>query len=153
MRRLALGAAAFGLAVATAGCTSQPGELSAAAQRVLVPKVQQVRDAAATGSYAELQRVVTQLKQLVARELSAGQVSNSRAQAIDDAADELLTAATPSATPTTQSPTPTPTTSSATPTPTQTTPSPSASSTSESPSASTSSSPTPGTTISLGAPI
>ena len=128
-----------------AGCSSgQPGDLTAAAEQVLVPKVQQVREVAATGDYARLTKVVNQLKALVAHQVADNQVSQSRANAILDAADTLLTDAQP-----TSSPSPTPTQSSSSPTPSETpTPSPSPSPT---PTPSTSSSsPSPGTTITIG---
>jgi len=138
---------AIGLSVAilAAGCSSgQPGDLTAAAERVLVPKVQQVREVAATGNYTRLKQVVRQLETLVRREVADKQVSQSRANAILDAADTLLTDAQPTSTPT-----PTPSESSSTPTPSST-PSPTPSSTpSPSPSAASSSA-TPGTTITIG---
>jgi hypothetical protein len=134
------------LSLVAAGCNGgQPGELSAAAEKLLVPKVQEVRDTAATGTYAELQQVVKELKRLVDRERADGQLSDSRANAIDDAADQLLLDARPTATPTpTQSsekPTPTPTQSS-TPTPTP--------SSTPTPTPTSSGSPSPGTTVSIG---
>ena len=147
MSRLAAAACAAGLVVVT-GCSSgQPGELTAAAEKQLVPKVQQVRDTAATGTYAELTREVRQLKTLVERLHNQGQVTDGRFSAIEDAADQLLTDAKPASVP---SPTPSQTSSSPTPTPTATTtptPTPTAS-----PTPSESQSPTPGTTISVGVP-
>ena len=146
MKRLAVlaGVAAVGLAA----CSSQPGDLSASAQRVLVPKAQAVRDAAASGSYSRLTSAVHSLERLVDSEQRKGQVSDTRAAAIKDAADSLLTDASPS---------PTPTVTPSSPSPTQTAPSstPSETPTSQSPSSSvsptpTSSSPSPGTTISVG---
>ena len=133
------------VAVVAAGCSSgQPGDITAAGEKVLAPKVQQVRDVAATGNFARLKLVVRQLETLVRREVADGQVSQSRANAILDAADTLLTDAQP-----TSSPTPTPTQSSSSPTPTSTpTPTPSSTPT-PTPSAS-SSSPSPGTTITIG---
>ena len=130
-------------AVLAAGCGSgQPGDLTAAAEKVLVPKVQQVREVAATGNYAHLKQVVHQLETLVRRELADKQVSQSRANAILDAADTLLTDAQPTSAPT-------PAQSSASPTPSET-PSPTPSETpSPTPSASSSSS-APGTTITIG---
>ena len=63
------------------GCGSgQPGDLTVAAEKVLVPKVQQVRDVAATGNITRLRQVVRQLETLVRRELADGQVSQSRGQ-------------------------------------------------------------------------
>ena len=129
-----------------AGCSSgAPGDLTVSAERQLVAKVQQVRDAAATGTYAQLTREVRQLKTLVERLHSQGQVTDARFSAIEDAADTLLSDAKPAATPTpsasssspSPSPSPTPTASSASPSPT-----PSASQ-------SASDSPTPTTTISV----
>lgn len=142
MRRHALAAAAVVVAIAT-GCSAQPGDLSAAAQRVLVPKVQQVRETAAHGTYAELVAKVRQLKALVESERSAGEVSDSRAAAIDDAADTLVQDARPT-------PSPTPTQSSSSPTPTQSSSSPTPTQSSSSPTPSSSESPSPGTTISVG---
>jgi hypothetical protein len=127
--------------VAAVGCTSgTPGDLTASAERVLVPKVQQVRDAAATGTFAQLTAAVRGLKSAVATEQRRGQVSDSRATSIDDAADQLLIDASPTATPSstppateTQTPTETPT-ATATPTPTQTpTPTPTESTASPAP--------------------
>lgn len=143
-RRIFAAVGAAGVLLAT-GCSSgQPGDLTVAAEKVLVPKVQQVRDVAATGNYTRLRQVVRQLEALVRRELADGQVSQARANAILDAADTLLTDAQP-----TSSPTPSPTQSSSSPTPSAT-PSPTPSATpSPTPSAS-SSSPTPGTTITIG---
>jgi hypothetical protein len=151
-RRTATAAVAGGVLAGVAvltGCSGSSGEVTAKAERVLAPKVQQVRDVAATGSYAQLQRVVAQLKRLVAQERVAGQVSNGRAADIDNAADRLLVDAAP-----TERPTPTPSvTPSATPTPTPTpspTPSPSASPTPTQTSSQQSSS-TPGSTVTIGA--
>jgi len=138
-RTLSLVAAAL---VVVTGCSEQPGELSASAEKVLKPKVQQVRETAANGTYSQLVTKVRQLKALVAQEREAGEVSDSRAAAIVDAADTLVTDArpTPSATPT-PSETPTPTQSSSpSPTPSQT----------PSSTPSSSESPSPGTTISIG---
>jgi len=146
VRRLSLIAAA--VAVAVAGCTSQPGDLTATAQRVLVPKVQDVRDAAATGSYAQLAAAVRALKRAVERERLDHQVTDPRAAAIDDAADKLLLDATPSPAPS-RSASPSPSPSQTSPSPTPTTPSPSQTSPSATPTES-SSSPSPGTTISVG---
>jgi outer membrane murein-binding lipoprotein Lpp len=133
--------AAGGLAT---GCSSgQPGDLSVAAERQLVAKVQQVRDVAATGSYAELVREVHQLNALVERLHSQGQVTDERFSAIEDAAGALLSDAQPKASPS-------PSASSSSPSPS---PSPSRSTASSSPtpseSATQSQSPTPTTTISI----
>jgi hypothetical protein len=140
-RRIAALVGAVVVAAVTAGCSSgQPGDITAAGEKVLAPKVQQVRDVAATGTYPQLVRVVTQLKRLVDQERASADVSDSRANAIKDAADALLTDAQPTSTPT---PTPSQTSASPTPSPTPTptpTPTPSASS----------SSPSPGTTITIG---
>ena len=128
------------------GCASgSPGDLTAAAERVLVPEVQRIRDIAATGTYSQLQSAVKHLKSVVASEQRRGQVTAARAGAIDDAADELLVdaAPTPSA-----SPTPSESSTSATPTPTPSatpTPTPSATPTTSS----STNSPSPGVTISV----
>src|SRR3954447_2203755 len=107
------------------GCSSgTPGDITAAGERVLQPAVQHVREVASTHNYLELRAAVAQLKSLVRQQQRLGNVSASRAVAIEDAADVLLEDASPSPspspTPTTTSPTPTPTptTTSATPTPT-----------------------------------
>lgn len=143
--RAAGAVAAVACALAVAGCSSgQPGDITAAGEKVLAPKVQQVRDIAATGTYEQLVRAVNQLKRLVDAELNDGQVSQSRANAIMDAADTLLTDARPS-----ESPTPTVSHTSASPTPSATpSQTPSASATpSSTPSSSQSSSPGTGITI------
>ena len=135
--------AAMGFA---ASCTTNaPGDLTAAGERVLAPQVQRIRDVAATGTYAQLEAAVRRLKELVATEQHKGQVSPSRAAAIDDAADVLLVHAAPKSTPTTAPPTTQAPTPSATPTVTQS-PTPSESS---SPAQSPSQSPTPGVTVSV----
>lgn len=138
-----LGAVAAVVGLLTAGCsTGQPGDLTAAAERVLVPKVQQIRTVAATGNYNRLTTVVRQFETLVRREVADGQVSQSRANALLDAADTLLTDARPQS-----SPSPSPSQSSSSPTPSES-PTPSASPTpSPSPSSSSSS---PGTSITIG---
>jgi len=118
-RPLALAAALLMLA----GCSSNtPGDLSASAARILQPQVEHVRQVAATHDYVRLQAAVDELKSLVEQERKSGDVSDSRAAAIDDAADVLLEDASPSPSPSpsTESPTPTPTTESPTPTPTPT---------------------------------
>jgi hypothetical protein len=132
------------LTIAVTGCSSgQPGDLTAAGEKVLAPKVQQVRDVAATGTYPQLVRVVNQLKRLVDTERADGQVSDARANAIKDAADTLLTDAQP-----TSSPTPTQTSSSPTP---SSTPTPTISSTPPAtPTPSSSQSSSPGTSITIG---
>jgi outer membrane murein-binding lipoprotein Lpp len=147
MRRRAATVSAAVVALATGlvtGCSSgQPGDLTVSAERQLVAKVQQVRDVAATGSYAELARDVRQLNSLVERLHSQGQVSDARFSAIEDAAGKLLSDAQPKASPT--------------PSASSSSPSPSSSATSASPSASASQSqsqppsqsPTPTTTISI----
>jgi outer membrane murein-binding lipoprotein Lpp len=108
-----------------AGCSSgTPGDITVAGERVLQPAVQHVREVASTHNYAELRAAVAQLKSLVRQEQAKGDVSASRAVAIEDAADKLVEDASPSPSPspspTTTSPTPTPTTTSPTPTPTPT---------------------------------
>ena len=130
--------------VLAAGCSSgQPGDLTVAAERQLVAKVQQVRDVAATGTYTQLAREVRQLKALVERLHNQGQVTDARFSAIEDAADALLSDAQPKATP---SPSPSPSSPSPTPSATPTTPSPSPT---PSQTPSQSQSPTPTTTISI----
>jgi hypothetical protein len=120
MNRFVAAGCAAGMAIVT-GCSSgQPGELTAAAEKQLVPKVQQVRDTAATGSYSDLVREVRQLRTLVERLHSQGQVTDARFTAIEDAADTLLTHAKPapvaSPTPSQSSTSPTSPTPSSTPT-------------------------------------
>jgi hypothetical protein len=100
----------------TACSSGSPGDITVAGERVLQPAVQHVREVASTHNYPELRAAVAQLKALVRQEQQSGDVSGSRAVAIEDAADVLLEDASPS-----PSPTPTPTTTSATPTPTPTT--------------------------------
>jgi len=127
-----------------AGCASNaPGDLNAAAAKVLRPAVQQVRVAAATGTYADLKSAVLQLKSLVQQQEQAGHVTAQRANAIEDAADALVQDArpTPSPTPSTATPTPTPTPTTPTPTPTPTSASPTPTETSASPTPSSSQSP------------
>ena len=103
-----------------AACSSgTPGDITVAGERVLQPAVQHVREVASTHNYAELRAAVAQLKSLVRQEQAKGDVSASRAVAIEDAADKLVEDASPS-----PSPTPSPTTTSPTPTPTPTTTSP-----------------------------
>jgi outer membrane biosynthesis protein TonB len=147
--RVRVAAALVGCAIAVmaAGCSNRPGDLSAAAEKVLAPKVQQIRVIAASGDYDRLARAVAQLKVLVEREKSLGQVSAQRAVAIEDAADTLLNDLTPVPT-TTPTPTPTITTPSPTPTPTPT-PTPSPTETTPTPTPSpTETTPTPLVTIS-----
>ena len=96
------------------GCVDNaPGDLSASASAVLRPAVQDVRQAAATGTYADLKDAVASLKSLVEQQESDGEISADRATAIEDAADVLLNDARPS-------PKPTPTVTTASPTPTVT---------------------------------
>jgi hypothetical protein len=142
-----LGAVGLAAVLLAAGCSSgQPGDLTVAAEKVLVPKVQQVRDVAATGNYSRLKQVVRQLDTLVRRELADGQVSQSRANAILDAADALLTDAQP-----TSSPAPSPSqSSSSSPSPSAMPSSTPSATPSTTPSASSSSSPSPGTTVTIG---
>ncbi|HET6816482.1 MAG TPA: hypothetical protein VFH66_04570 [Mycobacteriales bacterium] len=107
-------------AVLLAGCSSgTPGDITPAGERVLSQAVQHVREVASTHNYLELRAAVAQLKSLVHQEQRSGNVSASRAVAIEDAADVLLEDASPS-----PSPTPSPTTTSPTPSPTPTTTSP-----------------------------
>jgi hypothetical protein len=146
MKRFAAAGCAAVIVVVT-GCSSgRPGDLTAAAEKQLVPKVQQVRDTAATGTYAELVREVRQLKTLVERLHTQGQVTDARFSAIADAADQLINDAKPtptaSPTPTQSSSSPTPT---STPTPTAS-PTPSATAT---PTSTDSQSPTPLASISV----
>lgn len=149
MKRFIGAACAAGMVVIT-GCSSgQPGDLTAAAEKQLVPKVQQVRDTAATGTYAELTREVRQLKALVERLHNQGQVTDARFSAIEDAADQLLNDATPAPA---ASPTPSQTSSKPTPTTTATTTPTPTTSPSPTQSQSPSQSPTPGTSISVGVP-
>ena len=137
MRRPAVVAIGYTLAaLLAAGCTtSSPGELNAAAEQVLVPAVQDVRDAAGSGSYSALRQAINDLKDLVREERDNGDLSAARAAAILDAADALLDDArslkpTPSPTSESPTPTPTPTETSESPTPT---PTPTPTETSESP--------------------
>jgi hypothetical protein len=128
------------LVLSAAACANSSGDISASAVKVLKPAVQDVREAAATGTYADLRRAVQRLKDLVNQEEQSGDVSSQRAVAIENAADVLLQDArptssptpsptsespTPSPTTTSESPTPSPTPSSASPTPTSASPSPS----------------------------
>jgi hypothetical protein len=145
MTRLRPVLAALGLAAVLAACSSgNPGDLTRDAAAVLQPSVQHVREVAATGNYAELRAAVAQLKALVRQQQRAGNVTPSRATAILDAADALLTDArnamspSPTPSPTSESPTPTPTTESPTPTPTTESPTPTPTETTTSPVASTS---------------
>jgi hypothetical protein len=127
-------AVAVGTMCALAGgcATNAPGDLNQAASNVLAPAVQHVREVASTGDYPQLKAAVTQLKALVRQEERSGDVSPSRATAIEDAADVLLLDAkpkpkptpsptTPTVTPTTESPTPSATPTTTSPTPTTTT--------------------------------
>jgi hypothetical protein len=138
--------AAFVIAV-LAGCSGgNPGDLTRDAADVLQPAVQHVREVADTGNFAELRAAVANLKDLVHQQERAGNVTPSRAAAILDAADALLTDArdvmspspTPTPTLTSESPTPTPTTESPTPVPTTESPSPTPTPTTTSPVATTS---------------
>jgi hypothetical protein len=119
--RLFAAAAATGLALVLSGCSSgSPGDITPAAAKVLRPAVEAVRQAVASHSYSTLRSAVHNLLQLVDQEQQSGGVSPSRATAMEDAAQILLTDASPS-----PSPTPVPTTTSPTPTPTTTSPTPS----------------------------
>ena len=125
----ALGATAILL---LAGCANNaPGDLNSSAAKVLRPAVENVRQVAASGTYADLQSAVQQLKSLVQQQEQKGNVTAQRANAIQDAADVLLQDArpTPSPTPSSESPTPSLTSESPTPTPTSASPTPSSSST------------------------
>jgi hypothetical protein len=127
--RLRVVVAAVAVSGALASCSSgNPGDLSREAAEVLQPAVQHVREVASTGNFAELRAAVAQLKETVRQEERAGHVTPSRATALLDAADALLTDAreemSPSPTPTTESPTPTPTPTTESPTPVPTTESP-----------------------------
>jgi hypothetical protein len=123
-RRWAVPAAAFfvGGVLTLSGCSNgSPGDITVAGARVLQPEVEHVRQVASTHNYLELRAAVAQLKSLVRQQERLGNVSSSRAVAIEDAADVLLEQASPSPTPT---PSPTTTSPSPTPTPTPTTTSP-----------------------------
>lgn len=118
-------------ALLASSCTgNSPGELSSSAAKVLRPAVEDVRQTAASGTYADLRRAVQRLKDLVQQEQDSGDVSSQRAVAIENAADVLLQdarkALSPSPSPslTSESPTPTPTSESPTPTPTSESPTP-----------------------------
>lgn len=123
MRRVLFAVAvAVATGVTLAGCSSgSPGDISPTAAKVLQAQVQHVREVAATGDYNELKGAVDSLKAQVRQFEHDGDVSSSRAVAIEDAADALLEDASPSPSPT---PTPTPTTPSPTPTTTSPTPTP-----------------------------
>jgi hypothetical protein len=112
-------APAFALVVTgllVAGCGSGSGsDVTLKAQKALEPYVQAVRQAAADKDYPALKRAVRALKHEVTVEQDG--ISASRQADIDDAADAVLTAASPSpsASPSdsptqTQSPSQTPTT-------------------------------------------
>lgn len=116
--------ATIAASAALSACSSgSPGDINARGERILGDAVQHVREVASTHNYLELRAAVAQLKSLVQQEQTRGDVSGSRAVAIEDAADVLLEDASPSPSPspspTTTSPTPTPT-----PTPTTTSPTP-----------------------------
>ena len=150
-RRIVSVAVAAASVLPAVACTSNsPGDLNAAAAKVLRPAVENVRQAAATGTYADLRQAVQRLKDLVRQEEQSGDVSSQRAIAIENAADVLLTDArpTPSPTPSTTSPTPTPTPTSESPTPT---PTPTSASPSASPSETTSPTPTNSPAVSVSA--
>lgn len=142
--------------LALAGCASNaPGDINAAGTRALSPLVQDVRDAAAGGGLGQLRAAVRDLKSAVKEQEQEGNVSSSRSNAIQDAADALLQdaqAAQPEPSPTSESPTPTPTTESPTPTvtPTSESPTPTVTPTSESPSPEDTSSPGPGVSVGVG---
>jgi hypothetical protein len=145
-----LAALAATATVLVAGCANDaPGDLNASAAKVLRPAVEELRQAAATGTFADLRSAVEQLKTLVQQQQDAGNVTAQRANAIDDAADVLLQDArpSPSPTPSSESPTPTPTTESPTPTPTSASPTSTPTSASPTPSGSS----TPILSVSAGA--
>jgi hypothetical protein len=117
--RLRALAPAFALVVTgllVAGCGSGSGsDVTLKAQKALEPYVQAVRQAAADKDYPALKRAVHALKQEVTVEQDG--ISASRQADIDDAADAVLAAASPSPSPSpttsptqTQTPTQTPTT-------------------------------------------
>ena len=135
-RRLAGLLVVASVLVTTACASNAPGDLSASAARTLRPAVEDVRQAAASGSLGDLRQAVQRLKDLVKQEERAGEVSAQRATAIEDAADVLLQDArpSPSPTPSTASPTPTETSESPTPTPTSASPTPTETSASPTPS-------------------
>lgn len=149
MRRRAAAFLVVPVLLAGACTSNSPGELSSSAVKVLRPAVEDVRQAAATGTYADLRQAVQDLKDLVQQEQDAGEVSSQRAVAIENAADVLLQDARP-----TKSPTPTITSESPTPTPTITSESPTPTPTSESPTPSEhpspSDSPSPVVSVSAG---
>jgi hypothetical protein len=127
VRRLVVATVAGVLCAGVAGCSSAtPGDISPAAARVLRAQVEHVREVAAGGSYSQLKAAVAALKAQVEQFRRDGDVSSSRAVAIDDAADELLQDTSPSPkpipSPTTTSPTPSPTPTTTTPPPTTTSP-------------------------------
>jgi hypothetical protein len=92
-----------------AGCgsgSSGSSDVSASAERALIPYVQAVRQAAANHDYTALKRAVRALKHEV--EVEQNGISNSRQAQIDNAADAVLIAASPSPTKSaSQTPTPT----------------------------------------------
>jgi hypothetical protein len=123
--------------LAACGLGSSSG-LSASAAHNLRLSVENVRQAAHSGSYSQLQRAVALLKDLVNREEQSGDVSSERANEILDAAGILLTDAKPKPSPTPSATTPPTTTTIPSPTPT-----PSATSASPSPTVSPSTSQSP----------
>ncbi len=131
-RRLA--GLAVGASVVLAGCGGSSGQTvtPAAAQR-LQQQVQQVRLAVYADNRSRTAAALDRLRTLVEQERSSGGVSDSRAQAILDAADTLQSdldnATSPSASPspttaTSSPPPPPPPTQSASPTPSPSTSSP-----------------------------
>jgi hypothetical protein len=124
VRRTAAAVVAAVLCGGLGACSSgTPGDISPAAARALRAQVEHVREVAAGGDYQQLKAAVAALKGQVEQFRRDGDVSSSRAVAIDDAADVLLedTSPSPTPSPTTTSPTPSQTT---TPPPTTTTPPP-----------------------------
>jgi hypothetical protein len=129
--------AASAFLLAGCGLGSSSG-LSATAAHNLRRAVENVRQVASSGTYAQLEQAVASLKDLVNREEQSGDVSSQRANEILDAAGILLTDAKPKPSPTPSATTPPTTTTIASPTPT---PSPTSASPSPTASPSTSQSP------------
>jgi hypothetical protein len=134
MRRLLF--AVLAPTVLAAACSSSgSSEITEKAAQALAPDVQAVRVAASGTSRSHLNAAVNQLHADVATQLGQGQVTSSRATAIDNAAGALVvtfddkvppphpsvTPTSPSSSPSTPTPTPTVTTTvTVTPTPTPT---------------------------------
>jgi len=150
-RRIVAAATAIVLSLGLASCSSgRPGTLSASAAKSLEHSVQQLREIAARGDAARLQTAVTNFDAAVERDRKAGEVSQARANAIEDAADALVPLVLPSSSPTTESSTTTTVQRSPSPSPS---PSPSQSPTpSTSPTPSSSGSSSPAVTVSVSPP-